>query len=127
MGKGMERAPERWVTSDGWTALALGIVLQAKRDVVYAAKEARRYLARGSTSAERKRAAFRMMRYEADSAVAFFSSPLWHTICGLTDSGTATLPPSFVRDMYWVRKALRSMQQDHEQKERIADARVRSR
>jgi len=105
----MRRAPEIWETSHPITALALSIVWQAHKDVKLGAKAARRYLRKKATPEERLEAFREIALCEADTAVEFFESPLWHTICELTDSGTVEFPESFERDLDVIRRAVRKI------------------
>lgn len=114
MGKVMRHAPETWDTSHPITALALAIVWQAHKDVKLGAKAARRYLRKKSTPEERFEAVRKIALCEADTAVEFFESPLWHTICELTDSGTVEFPESFERDLDVIRRAVRRIRRELE-------------
>jgi len=112
MARIMERAPERWNTSSPWTALALAVVFQAKKDVRCGAKFARTLLSRHASVEEKKRAISGLTSCRAASAAAFFESRLWRMICGMTDSGTVMLPASMVRDMRAIKHALQRIERD---------------
>src|SRR5690606_20012744 len=102
----MERAPKEWKTGNPWIGLALAVVFQAKQDIHRGAKTARTYLSGKSSDAERRKAVRDLVACKAQSAAAFFESPLWFAVCNLLDAETFTLPPDVVRDMDLIERVL---------------------
>lgn len=105
MTGGMERAPRLWNVRSPHMGLAIAITLQAKQDLRKGARYAQLILEPRVPHELKRKAAVRMWRCRADTAVGFFSSRLWNLICGTTSSGKVHLPPDLVRDIETIRRA----------------------